>query len=305
MKELTERKTPAISNYKKLTVQCLNEDSTLDHVFYWIANLIPRYQLLRQAPNQLKKFHLKLYVVLFSLFIQSFCFGQNKSLLKTDFNTLYICIDSISYKQLCQSTYLKDTLFLCRENKQETNTDSYNGKYLIGESSTLEFFQPKNTNYTGDHFGDWGIEFKTRNINILDEIIEQSNFLNFPIDTCTNKIILDSLKIPWYKELNFKNSKSELIILEYQQEYLEFLGFTKKQIRQSMSFKDYNNILSNGNNGITTIEYNEVDTLPEFPIQEIRISLLNDQDYREEKISENLLIKINGKIASLIFNYNN
>jgi Family of unknown function (DUF5829) len=281
--------------------------------------------------------------ILFSLFIHSLCFGQKQSHQKTDLNTIYVCIDSISYKQLWQSKYLKDTLFLCRESKQETNTDSYIGKYLIGESSTLEFFQPKNTNHAGDHLGDWGIEFKTRNINILDELIEKSKFLNFPIDTFTTKTVLDSLQIPWYKSLKFKNSKNALIILEYQQEFLEFLGFSKKQISQPMTFKDYNSILSNGNeyprqfsmvtyiklfadkksienlqnyaklnncttignkftNGTTTIEYIEVDTLPEFTIQEIGISLLKDQNFRLEKISDNLYIKVNGKVASLIFN---
>ena len=131
------------------------------------------------------------------MFLQSICFGQLKSIPKTDFNTIFICIDSISYKQLYQSKYIKDTLFFCREMQQETNTDSYTGKYLIGESSTIEFFQPKNTNQIGDHFGDWGIEFKTRKINILDEIIKKSNFLKLPIDTATTKTVLDSLPIPW------------------------------------------------------------------------------------------------------------
>lgn len=271
--------------------------------------------------------------------------GQNKSLLKTDFNTIYICIDSISYKNLCQNKYLKDTLFLCREKKQETNTDSYTGKYLIGESSTLEVFQPQNTNHIGDHWGDWGIEFKTRNINILDAIITQYKFFDTPIDTFTTKIIVDSLQIPWYKALNLKNLKNELTILEYQRDYLDYLGFTKKQITQPMTFKEYNSILSNGNNyprqfsmvtrikmfadnnlienlqifanlndcriienkltnGVTTIEYKEVDTLPEFPIQEIEISLLNDQISRIEEVSENLHIKISGKIATFIFKNN-
>jgi hypothetical protein len=285
-------------------------------------------------------------IILFLLFIHSLCFGQKKPRLKTDFNTIYVCIDSISYKQLCQSKYLTDTIFLCRETKQATNNDSYIGKYLIGESATLEFFQPKNTNHAGDHLGDWGIEFKTRNIKILDEIIEKSKFHNFPIDTFTTKTILDSLQIPWYKSLNLKNLKNELIILEYQPEYLHYLGFTKKQIRKPMAFKDYNNILSNGNkyprqfsmvtyiklfadktsienlqifaklnncinignkftNGITTIEYEEVNVLPEFPIQEIEISLLKDQNSRIEKISERLDVKVSGKVASFTFkNYN-
>ena len=71
------------------------------------------------------------------MFLQSICFGQLKSIPKTDFNTIFICIDSISYKQLYQNKYIKDTLFFCREKQQETNTDSYTGKYLIGESSTI------------------------------------------------------------------------------------------------------------------------------------------------------------------------
>lgn len=289
---------------------------------------------------------MKKYIFLSLMFLQSVCFGQLKSIPKTDFNTIFICIDSISYKQLYQSKYIKDTLFFCREMQQKTNFDSYTGKYLIGESSTIEFFQPKNTSQIGDHFGDWGIEFKTRKINILDEIIKKSNFLKLPIDTATTKTVLNSLPIPWYKTLSFRNSKNELTILEYQTAYLQNLGFTKNQINQSMPFKAYNSILSNGKkyprqfamvtyiklyadkklienlqnfaklnncikvenrftNGETTIEYTAVENLPEFPIQEIGISLLNDQKFRIEKISENLEIKVSGKKANLIFKNNN
>lgn len=289
---------------------------------------------------------MKQYIFLSLFFLGSACFGQIKSIPKTDFNTLFICIDSISYKQLYQSKYLKDTLFFCREIQQETNTDSYVGKYLIGESSTIEFFQPQKANHIGDNFGDWGIEFKTRKINMLDEIIRKAKSLKFTIDTSTTETMLDSLPIPWYKALSFKNSKNELTILEYQSEYLQNLGFTKKQIGQSMAFKEFNSILSNGKkyprqfesvryiklyadknvienlrkfaklnnckrikntftNGEITIEYLEVGHLPEFPIQEIGISLLNDQKFRIEKISDNLYLKINGKKASFIFKNSN
>ncbi len=288
---------------------------------------------------------MKHYVFLSLVFLQFICFGQIKPIHKTDFNTLFICIDSISYKQLYQSKYLKDTLFFCREIQQETNTDSYIGKYLIGECSTIEFFQPQNANQIRDHIGDWGIEFKTRKIKILDEILEKSKFLNFTIDTSTTTTILDSLPIPWYKTLSFKNPKNELSILEYQVEYLQNLGFTNKQINQSITFKEYNSILSNGKkyprqfstvtyiklyadkntienllnfatlnncrknknqitNGDITIEYMEVENLPQFPIQEIGLSLLHYQMFRIEKISENLSIKINGKKARFIFKNN-
>lgn len=288
---------------------------------------------------------MKKYLILNLIFLQLVCFGQKKSINKTDFNTIFICVDSITYKQLYINKYIKDTLFICRESQQETNTNSYIGKYLIGESSTLEFFQPKNNSQIGDHFGDFGIEFKTRKINTLNDIIEKSKLFNFPIDTATTTFI-DSLPIPWYKTLSFKNSKNELAILEYQADYLKDLGFTKTQISQSMTFKAFNSILSNGKkyprqfsmvtyiklyadkklidrlqnfaklnncrkvkntftNGETTIEYIEVQNLPEFPIQEIGFSLMNDQIYHYEKISKNLDIRILGKKANLIFKYTN
>ncbi len=280
------------------------------------------------------------------MFLQSICFGQTKSIPKTDFNTFFVCIDSVTYKQLYQSKYLKDTLFICREQEEETNAGTYTGKYLIGESATLEFFQPKNTHQLGDNFGDWGIEFKTRKINILDQLIKKSNSLKFSIDTFTTTVTQDSLQISWYKSLSLKSSNNELSILEYQTDYLKSLGLTDSQINQSMTFKEFNGILSNGKkyprqfsmvtyiklyadknlidrlqkfaklnncqkvkntftNGVTTIEYIEVQNLPKFPIQEIGFSLINNQIYHYEKISDNLDIKILGKKANFIFKNSN
>jgi hypothetical protein len=285
---------------------------------------------------------MKLYLLSSLIFLQFVSFGQTKSIPQTDFNTIFICIDSISYDKLFQSKYLKDTLFFCREMQHETDTDSYIGKYWIGESSTIEFFKPKKSLQIGDHFGDWGIEFKTRKINSLDKLIQKSKTLKIAIDTATTKTIMDSVAIPWYKTLSFKTPKSELSTLEYQVDYLQNIGLTKQQISESMTYKEFNSILSNGKkyprqfamvtyiklytdkktlldlvnfaklnnckkianrftNGETTIEYEQVENLPQFPIQEIRISLLNDQALHIEKISENIYLKINGKNASIIF----
>jgi len=289
---------------------------------------------------------MKRYLLLSLLFLQSLCFGQKKSIPITDFNTFFVCIDSVTYKQLYQSKYLKDTLFICREQQEETNAGTYTGKYLIGESATIEFFQPKNTHQLGDNVGDWGIEFKTRKINILDQLIRKSNLLNFSIDTFTTTSTQDSVQFSWYKSISLKNSSNELSILEYQSDYLKNLGFTKSQINQSMTFKQFNRILSNGRkyprqfsmvtyiklyadkelidrlqkfaklnncrkvkntftNGEATIEYIEVQNLPKFPIQEIGISLISDQAYHYEKISDSLDIRILGKKASFIFKNSN
>ena len=186
------------------------------------------------------------YILILLTLTNLFSFGQIKPKNKTDFNTIFICVDSITYKNLFQNKFLKDTLLFCKESHQETNDNSYTGKYFIGESSTIEFFQPKKSDKFGDNFGDWGIEFKTRKIGILDDIIGKSKLLKYPIDTSTTTF-LDSLTIiPWYKTLSFKNSKNELSILEYQNEYLKYLGFTGEQIDKSMTYKEYNGILSNG-----------------------------------------------------------
>lgn len=291
-----------------------------------------------------QKFYMRHYILILLTLSHLFSFGQIKQNNKTDFNTIFICVDSITYKNLFQNKFLKDTLFFCRESHQETNDNSYTGKYFIGESSTIEFFQPKKSDKLGDNFGDWGIEFKTRKIGILENIIEKSNFLKFAIDTSITTF-LDSITIPWYKTLSFKNSKNELSILEYQNEYLKYLGFTGDQINKSMTYKEFNSILSNGKkyprqfsmvtniklyadkkliddlqkfgiinnlkktknkiaNSETTIEFTEVEKLPKFQIQEITISLLTEQNNRIVKINDNLLIKIKGKKAKLIFNYN-
>jgi Family of unknown function (DUF5829) len=289
---------------------------------------------------------MKHYLFLILMFLQSICFGQIKSIPKTDFNTFFVCVDSFTYEQLYQSKYLKDTLFFCREQQEETNAGAYTGKYLIGESATIEFFQPKNTHQLGDNFGDWGIEFKTRKINYLDQLFKQSNLLKIAVDTFTTIATQDSLQFSWYKSISLKNSNNELSILEYQSDYLKNLGFTNSQINQSMTFKQFNAILANGKkyprqfsmvtyiklfadknlidrlqkfallnncrkvkntftNGETTIEYIEVQNLPKFPIQEIGISLMNDQIYHYEKISENLEIRILGKKANFIFKNSN
>ena len=80
----------------------------------------------------------------------------------------------------------------------------------------------------------------------------------------------------------------------------------KKLIDRLQKFANLNNcqrVKNTFTNGETTIEYIEVKNLPKFPIKEIGISLMNDQFYHYEKISENLFVRILGKKASLIFKY--
>ncbi len=65
----------------------------------------------------------------------------------------------------------------------------------------------------------------------------------------------------------------------------------KKTIDNLQVFAKLNNcrkIENRFTNGEITIEFKEVEKLPEFPIQEIVVSLLTDQKFRIEKISEKI-----------------
>ena len=97
-------------------------------------------------------------------------FGQQKN--KIDANTIFICIDSLSYQKIFSNSFVHDSLFICRENTTKTNDDNYTGKYAIGKSATIEFFQPSKENKIGNHLGDFGMEFKTRKLGALNKLIK-------------------------------------------------------------------------------------------------------------------------------------
>jgi hypothetical protein len=180
------------------------------------------------------------------LFISNFAFSQIRP--TTDFNTIFICIDSSTYESIFKDNYIKDSLFITREQSTQTNSDNYNGKYAIGEAATIEFFKPKPTGQFGDNLGDFGIEFKTRKIGELNKIVEEAGKNNFKIDTQITNLNETDTIIPWYKTVQLLHSKSniELSFLEYQTEYLNYIGFEGDELTKEITFSEFNKILSNG-----------------------------------------------------------
>ena len=177
------------------------------------------------------------------LFIQS-TFAQTNA--RTDCNTIFICIDSVSYDELFTNRYFKDTLFICKVEKNETNIESYTGKYLIGKSATLEFFKPKNDKNFGNTLGDLGIEFKTRKLGSLDLIFKNATKNNIKTDTLTTLKKDDGKTFAWYKTVAIKKNNLELSVLEYQRECLKHLGFSESEIDSEMTYEAFNSYLSNG-----------------------------------------------------------
>jgi Family of unknown function (DUF5829) len=160
---------------------------------------------------------------------------------KMDANTIFVCIPAEDYTSLFSNSFVKDTLFICKENTTKTSTSEYTGKYFIGEFATLEFMQPSENNKFGDHLNDIGIEFKSRKIGLLDSLKKTNT--NFEIE----KVYLesDTEKHLWYDDLQLKKYKTnlEFSVLEYSAEELKTLGFADDEIKKSISPTDFNKIV--------------------------------------------------------------
>lgn len=175
--------------------------------------------------------------LLLCVFISNGQYSQSK----IDCNTLFVCIPAEDYTALFSNSFVKDTLFFCREESTKTNIDDYTGKYFIGEFATLEFLKPSDKNKFGDYLNDIGIEFKSRNIGILDSLKNS----NSNVDIEKVYIESDTEKYLWYDSLKLKKNKTnlEFYILEYSAEYLKQLGFSETQLLEDISPSKYNEIV--------------------------------------------------------------
>lgn len=185
-----------------------------------------------------------LKVLLFCFLFSSVELVHSQS--KTDCNTLFVCIPAEDYATLFSNSFVKDTLFFCKENTTQTTTDEYSGKYFMGEFATLEFLQPSKNNKFGDHLNDIGIEFKSRKIGLLDSI----KGINSKVEIEKVYLESDGKKHLWYDALKLKENKTnlEFSILEYSAEELKTLGFTDDEIKKTISPTDFNKVVYGDHN---------------------------------------------------------
>jgi hypothetical protein len=168
--------------------------------------------------------------------------------IKADCNTVFVCIDSISYQKIFNHPFIKDTLFFCKEASTNTTAENYTGKYAIGKSATLEFLAPNNNNklLLGDHLYDFGIEYKTRKVGDLLRLTNIAATKKITLDTSTTQLVDQDTTLAWYQSIFKKKQNYSLSILEYTADYLDFLGFSKAEINQSMTYEIFNQKLSGG-----------------------------------------------------------
>ena len=165
---------------------------------------------------------------------------------KTDCNTLFVCIPAEDYAVLFSNSFVKDTLFFCKENTTKTATDEYSGKYFMGEFATLEFLQPSKNNKFGDHLNDIGIEFKSRKIGLLDSI----KGINSKVEIEKVYLESDGKKYLWYDALKLKENKTnlEFSILEYSAEELKTLGLSDDEFKKTISPTEFNKVVYGDHN---------------------------------------------------------
>lgn len=166
----------------------------------------------------------------------------------TDCNTIFVCIDSLTYQNLFANKFIKDTLFICRETTSTTTTDQYTGKYAIGKSATLEFFKPIMGDKISNHLNDFGVEFKTRSLGNLALLLKQAQKNNYQVDTSVTQLVDQDTVLPWYKTMMIKTPKTnnELSIIEYEKSYLNYLGFDSATIAKPMTYDYFNQQISGG-----------------------------------------------------------
>lgn len=189
---------------------------------------------------------MKLYFVILSFLVLGSCSRYQPAQPQTDFHTIFTCIDSVTYAHLLLNTYLTDTLCIGRENSEHTSSDSYTGKYLIGEGATLEFFCPHSSAKFGDHFGDCGIEFKTRKLGVLSSLFASASNANIPTSTNLTNLESATAPLPWYQTLSIDTGKFSFSVLEYQAAYLKSLGFTEQTLTQAFTPASFMAYLSKG-----------------------------------------------------------
>jgi hypothetical protein len=165
--------------------------------------------------------------------------------LKFDLNTVFVCIDADTYNKLFDFPIIKD-VFVAKNISNKTTVDTYDGKYLIGESTTIEFFKPRPTKLFGDELFDFGIEFKTRNINELPNFIQRAKARNIIFKNDSTFVENDGKKEIWYTSAERRNNNLAVSLLEYNKIYLQNLGFTETEINKEMTYGDFNRKTSGG-----------------------------------------------------------
>jgi hypothetical protein len=97
---------------------------------------------------EIMKNHYLLFVVFFCLVLNCTSLdGQKTEIIPlVCLNHVVINLDTVTFNNLFNSSFLSDTVGNCEAHTQKTTDQEYSGKYLFGEEGYLEFFPIKDIN---------------------------------------------------------------------------------------------------------------------------------------------------------------
>lgn len=157
-------------------------------------------------------------------------------------NHVLIYLDSATYQNLFNSSFLSDTVGNCEAHTVKTVDDEWSGKYLFGEEGYLELFSTKGGNDTPlGSFGFGFFTFRTGDIwTIRDEWQKQTTNI---IWTDTTIYEDKGIKKSWFYSIGLAPEDSSKFLpvwlMENTPEHMKDAGFNDSELKEEISWGTY------------------------------------------------------------------
>jgi hypothetical protein len=159
-------------------------------------------------------------------------------------NHVYIYLDTVTYHNLFNSSFLSDTLGNCEAHTVKTNDGEYSGKYLFGEEGYLEFFPTKEADTIPSGAVGLGlITFRSGDIWKIREQLQKHATQTIWTDTTFRDN--NGLKESWYYAIGLvpKDTNEYLPVwvwlMENTPDCMKKAGFSDSDLKEEIAWSAY------------------------------------------------------------------
>ncbi|MEP7318909.1 MAG: DUF5829 family protein [Panacibacter sp.] len=186
---------------------------------------------------------MKIFIVCLAMYliICPYAEAQNK-LPEIYLSHMFIVLDSITYRHLFDSAFIKEQLGTTRTDSVTTSEESWFGKYLNGRNGYFEFFPPNG--FKDATVGNIGFGFMTYTSGDIWKI--KNNRVVNDNDTLkadTTNYVSKGVSYPWYYAIYISDKDSapplSLWIMENTPELLKEIGFSDEELKSKITWQDY------------------------------------------------------------------
>ena len=182
--------------------------------------------------------------VIFIMVLSCFSLSGQKadSIPSVCLNHVYIFLDTVTYNNLFNSSFLSDTVGTCGAHEVKTTDQEYSGKYLLGEEGYLEFFPIKEVNdSTLDFLGLGFITFRSGDIWKIQN--EWKKHTSQPILTDTTFFDNKGISESWYYYIEMApkdtNKTISVWLMENTPEHMKKSGFSDSDLNEEITWGAY------------------------------------------------------------------